>query len=237
MKLTEKQLKDLKKFSLILNALNMEDGVYYSYEYSDWNGGWGDLEGPRYRGKISNEPGFIPASVQEIFETIRNNFDINWFYDEQTGNDNGDLTFGLYAEKQEINVTYDRYQMNTEETVIEKTFQEVVDQPVPWYRQDREKEVDLLGNKDFINEMIDEYNADVEIHYEGSGDEGYFNNDVDQRLQGICYEILDLYHGGWENNEGSTGTIYINFKDQIIRLIHYNNFVEEIEETYMRFNY
>lgn len=237
MKLTEKQLKDLKKFSLILNALNMEDGVYYSYEYSDWNEGWGDLEGPRYKGRISSEPGFIPTSVQEIFETIRDNFDIRFFYDERTGMDNGFLTFGINAEDQNINVTYDRYQMNEEETSVEKTFQGVIDQPVPWYRQDRQKKVDLLGNKDFINEMIEEYGDDVEISYEGSGDEGYFNNDVDQRLDDICYEILDLYHGGWENNDGSRGVIYINFKDQIIRLIHYMNFTEEIEETYMGFNY
>ena len=50
MELTEKQKKDLNGFSLILNSLNMEDGVEWYYRYY---GEWEDDEpnGPHYNNR------------------------------------------------------------------------------------------------------------------------------------------------------------------------------------------
>ena len=58
MELTEKQKKDLNSFSLILNSLNMEDGVewYYRY-YSEWEDD--EPNGPYYNNRdVSSELNF-----------------------------------------------------------------------------------------------------------------------------------------------------------------------------------
>ena len=49
MKLDEKQIKDLNKFSLVLNSLNLEDGV--NWFYRGYDGYFEPLNGPFYNGK------------------------------------------------------------------------------------------------------------------------------------------------------------------------------------------
>ena len=91
MELTEKQKKDLNSFSLILNSLNMEDGVEWYYRYY---GEWEDDEpnGPHYNNRdVSSELNFLPGSIGELFEEIKENFDTGNFYNEYYDNENGNL--------------------------------------------------------------------------------------------------------------------------------------------------
>ena len=88
MELTEKQKKDLNSFSLILNSLNMEDGVEWSYRYYDE---WQDDEpyGPFYNNRdVGSELNFLPGSIGELFEEIKENFDTGNFYNEYYDNEN-----------------------------------------------------------------------------------------------------------------------------------------------------
>jgi len=84
MKLDEKQIKDLNKFSLVLNSLNLEDGVNWFYRCYD--GYFEPLDGPYYNGKHADELGFLPESIEEIFETIKDNFDTGNFYNDYYDN-------------------------------------------------------------------------------------------------------------------------------------------------------
>lgn len=244
MKLTDQQIKDLKKFSLILNSMNLEDGVQYKYNcYDDWDHG---LDGPTYRGRSVYEVGQLPQSIDILFDDIKNDFDIDNFYNDYYGTANGSLNFEINADKKQIIITYDFYETKTDETKIEHTFQNVVNTTTPWYREGRDRKDKLLVNPEFISEMLKKYGDIVEITYEGSSDSGWLNDEVassdgetslDGRLEDITYELLDLYHSGWEINEGSSGTFAYNFQNKTVSVNHNQNYDEEIEENYMTIDF
>jgi hypothetical protein len=244
MKLTDQQIKDLKKFSLILNSMNLEDGVQYKYNcYDDWDHG---LDGPTYRGRSVYEVGQLPQSIDILFDDIKNDFDMDNFYNDYYGTANGSLNFEINADKKQIIITYDFYETKTDETKIEHTFQNVVNTTSPWYREGRDRKDKLLVNPEFISEMLKKYGDIVEITYEGSSDSGWLNDEVassdgetslDGRLEDITYELLDLYHSGWEINEGSNGTFAYNFQNKTVSVNHNQNYDEEIEENYMTIDF
>lgn len=244
MKLTDQQKKDLNKFSLILNSLNLEDGVNYKYSYyDDWDHG---LDGPIYRGRSVYETGPLPQSIQILFDDIKNDFDTDNFYNDYYGTGNGSLNFEIDADKKQIIIVYDHYEMKSEETKVNHTFQEVVNTDSPWYRQGGVRKDKLLLNPEFISEMLEKYGSIAEITYEGSSDSGWLNDDVassdgetsiDGRLEDITYELLDLYHSGWEINEGSNGTFTYDFKNKTLTITHFQNYDEEIEENYMTIDF
>jgi hypothetical protein len=116
----------------------------------------------------------------------------------------------------------------------------------PWYREGRDRKDKLLVNPEFISEMLKKYGDIVEITYEGSSDSGWLNDEVassdgetslDGRLEDITYELLDLYHSGWEINEGSNGTFAYNFQNKTVSVNHNQNYDEEIEENYMTIDF
>lgn len=70
----------------------------------------------------------------------------------------------------------------------------------------------------------------VTIDYDGSGDSGYINDisieperdisEAHQDLEEFAYDTLSNKHGGWEINEGSCGTITIDFTENKVRIEH-----------------
>lgn len=70
----------------------------------------------------------------------------------------------------------------------------------------------------------------VTIEYDGSGDSGYINDvsieperDISEArddLETLAYELLSEKYGGWEINEGSCGTITIDFATNKVRIEH-----------------
>ena len=251
MELTEKQKKDLNSFSLILNSLNMEDGVEWNYSYYEE---WQDDEpnGPHYNNRdVSSELNFLPGSIGELFEEIKENFDTGNFYNEYYDNENGNLFLILNAEKKEIIVNYDYYDMITEESNIEKNFSDFSNVTAGW--RGEERAVKTLTNQNVVNELIKQYSNFCKLRYDGGGDSGWIENEIETEngiteikkqtdvdvdgieanLETISYDLLDLYYGGWEINEGSTGSINYNFQEQKVTMTHYQN-VESTElEHYM----
>jgi hypothetical protein len=53
------------------------------------------------------------------------------------------------------------------------------------------------------------------------GDSGQIEEptDITQDIEYLGYEIIDVYHSGWENNEGADGRIVIDFNQRTISLI------------------
>lgn len=244
MELTERQKDDLKKFSKLLNALNMEDGVewiYRHYDYDEWDG----LDGPYYRGKnVSSELSFIPRSIEEFMEEIKDNFDSDLFYNEYYDNYNGGLQIYINAEKQMVIVKYYYYSMSTEDSEIEKTFLELSQTANPWRRN--ENELKKLVDENFIEKMKKDYGPWVRLTYDGSGDSGYIEDygqtqhgtqRVNNDLESIAYEAIEIYHSGWEINEGSSGSLLFDFENQEFKIVHFQNVEDEITDYYKSFSY
>ncbi len=239
MELTEKQIQDLKKYSKLLNSLNMEDGVNWYYQCFD--GVFERLYGPIYRGKdVSDELSFLPGSIEEVFETIRDNFDTGNFYNDYYDTENGTINFTIYANRNEIDVMYDYYVVNTEDSQIEKNFSDFSDVRPGWRGDDRE--VKKLSDPAIVEELKSVYGYSCRCSYDGSGDSGWIQDMVDsskgskglnEQLEYICYDLLELYYGGWEINEGSNGSIDFNFDDQTVELNHSQNVEDNVDEHYM----
>jgi hypothetical protein len=244
MELTEKQKIDLRKFSKLLNALNMEDGVEYVFRhYYKWESD--EPEGPYYRNKnIKSELHFIPESIGSLFEEIKDNFDTDLFYNDYYDNYNGGLYLIVNAEKKMLIVKYTYYSMITEDSMIEKSFKDLSEMTNPW--RSGEDEVKKLTNEYFLNSMKEEYGSSVELNYDGSGDSGWVNDNVysekghkylTNELENIAYEVLEKFHAGWEINEGSRGDMDFNFENQTVTIAHYQNIEYEVEEPYKSFSF
>ena len=244
MELTDKQKHDLRRFSLILNSLNMEDGVEYVYRhYDEWEGY--EPEGPYYRNKnVKDELDFIPGSIGPLFEEIKDNFDTDLFYNDYYDNYTGGLQIFVNAEKKMLIVKYYYYTLRTEDSRIEKSFKDLSEMTNPW--RSGERELTKLTNEDFLNEMKEIYGSYVELKYDGSGDSGWIDDNVDSekeskvstpQLENIAYEALEMFHAGWEINEGSSGSMTFNFENQTFIIDHYTNIEEEVEDFYKSFSF
>lgn len=233
MELTDKQIKDLKKFSLIMNSLNYEDGLIWEYKYYDDE--WERLDGPTSkRGGNADELGFLPQSILEILESLRDNFDTDLFYNEYYDNYYGGLEIGIYPNDQEIRTSYFYQDVKTEDHLIERTFHEMSETANPWRRG--ENVLKKLENEETIQELKDQYGPWVRIRYDGGGDSGYLdevqsesgNGEINGIIEDIGYEALEIYFAGWEVNEGSSGWMEFNFDNKTFQIEHYQN-IEDIE--------
>jgi hypothetical protein len=100
----------------------------------------------------------------------------------------------------------------------------------------------ILEKPEFINEMIDKYGDFLQVRYDGGGDSGWIEDEItsskdekslDGRVEDLVYSILELFHSGWEINEGSNGSVSFHFKEQLVVIQHNMNYQEEREEDYM----
>jgi hypothetical protein len=98
MELTPQQIKDLKRYSLLLQANNLEDGLTWTIQY--WDGDeFQELEGPYYNGRSSDHIGFTPKSIEDLFKNYSDRYDVSNFYNEEFGSDDGSLSFTIYADR------------------------------------------------------------------------------------------------------------------------------------------
>ena len=244
MELTDKQKHDLRRFSLILNSLNMEDGIEYVYRhYDEWEGY--EPEGPYYKGRnAKDEIDFLPGSIGPLFDEIKDNFDTDLFYNDYYDNYTGGLQLIVNAEKKMLIVKYYYYTLRTEDSRIEKSFKDLSEMTNPW--RSGERELTKLTKEDFLNEMKEIYGSYVEMSYDGSGDSGWIQDQVNSekgsksltpQLEDIAYEALEMFHAGWEINEGSSGSMTFNFENQTFIIDHYTNIEEEVEDFYKSFSF
>ena len=162
------------------------------------------------------------------------------YYENYTGG----LQLIVNAEKKMLIVKYYYYTMITEDSRIEKSFKDLSEMTNPW--RSGERELTKLTKEDFLNEMKEIYGFGVEISYDGSGDSGWIQDQVDSekgskgltpQLEDIAYEALEMFHAGWEINEGSSGSMIFNFENQTFTIEHYQNIEEEVEDFYKSFSF
>jgi hypothetical protein len=86
----------------------------------------------------------------------------------------------------------------------------------------------------------------VTVEYSGSGDEGQINDVVafknkeeknipkllNEAIQSLCWDYLEADHGGWEINDGASGTFTFNVATQKIHLEHHTYYTaSEVSEA------
>lgn len=244
MELTDDQKKEFRKFSLLLNSLNFEDGVEWQYSYYD---SWDDEDGPYYRGRnMSDVLNFTPKGVEESFDMIKDNFDTDLFYNEDFDNYVGGLHLKIMAEDKVLIVSYHYYTNGSEDSEIEELFSNLSERTNPYRRG--QSVLTKLMDENFLNQMREKYGSWVELTYDGGGDEGWIDGNVESTngtitgsngdMKDIASEVLEYYFAGWGENEGSSGRMKFNFDDQKLTLYHSANYDEEIyENNYMKFTF
>lgn len=243
MELSDIQKIDLRKFSKLLNALNMEDGIEWVYRHYD--DGFEEVDGPYYKGKnVTSELSFVPRTIEEVMNEIIENFDTDLLYNDYYDNYTGGVNIIIDAEKLMIIVKYYYYTMITEDSEIEKTFLELSQATNPWRRG--EGELLKLTNEDFIEKMKEDYGPWIRLNYDGSGDSGYIDDSAEtkngsvrtnQDIENLAYEAIEIYHAGWEINEGSSGHMVFDFENQEFKIVHYQNIEDEVEDFYKSFSF
>jgi hypothetical protein len=228
-KLTEDQRKYFNKFSLYLDAIFGSDGIQWELglgnEYFDIRELYGPTPSGQYnRGRENNmpnddDPGMVLLDTI-VSKFIEDNIDdiTNHFYCDDCSGDgymtvnynpeNKNLTFNL-----EVNLTLS----NNEEHML--TFNDLINAPQPQWGQPYQ-ELKKLQYDEFINKYKSELGNEVEMVYNGGGDDGQIDNDYPDEIIHLGYEIIDVYYSGWENNEGADGSIVINFDEKMVYLNH-----------------
>lgn len=75
----------------------------------------------------------------------------------------------------------------------------------------------------------------LEVTYSGSGDSGCIDGieiaraDAGTDIETFVYDQLETRFGGWEINEGSQGTMIIDFDKCTVKWSHQENVMETVE--------
>jgi hypothetical protein len=245
MELTVQQKNDLNKFSLILEALGLDGGVKWVYQYDEID--WSDGEGPLYKGRINTTIKNEPESIKDLFNSIIEDFDTDLFYNDRDGTSYGNLEFIIDYDERKIFVNYDHYQTETEYYENDVSFNKATTFKSTWGDSSNMYDVlKLLINEDFINNMINKYGNIIRVAYDGSGDDGWVSDEMevgegnvntDKNIEKITYVILGYYYSGWENNEGSSGSVTYNFENKTFNIQHESRHSIEVEENYKEISF
>lgn len=230
-KLTEEQKKVLEKYNLYLNAVLGDEGMYW-YAYVYYDDGIDHIEGPTPNGPNGwerksdlspEEPGYdiLNELADEIIRSNEDNF-YDFLDDDYARSGNVNLQYN--PQTKTFNLDFDVFVRQGEDSENTKTFDEIVNQPLPWYAGNQERLFRNLVDEEYIQKLIDEHGGKTqfEFPYNGYGDSGEIDSNLpyNDDLLNIAYEIIDLYHGGWENNEGGDGTVMINLETKDVSIYH-----------------
>jgi hypothetical protein len=240
LRLTDEQKNILKRYNALLMAV-ADEGIFWdAYVGEDYHE---PLEGPYPEGKNSyyrakeidgEGMGLLTTIIEDYMAKIIDQImDLN-YCDNCTGSgsfrplyDPKTMTFKLIAY---YGVRKGEY------SVIEKPFDEVSQDTPTWNFGDQSKRLyKKLNNDEFVQSMIDHNKGktNFEFTYNGYGDSGEieegeigWGNPVFE----LAYDVIDLYHSGWENDDGADGQIIIDLENKKIQLYHTTYYSEDEEE-------
>jgi hypothetical protein len=238
-KLSEEEKKVFEKYNLYLNAILGDNGMdWNSYIYYD--DGIDHIDEPIPNGpngydrrkELSTEDSGYNI-ICEIAEKIITDHQDNYYdYLDDDYARSGNIILNYNPESKTFKLGIDVFQRKTNESQYNKTFDEIIEQPLPWYNTNQDRLYKKLNDDEYIQNLIDEHDGktEFEFNYNGYGDSGEIDTSLpySDDILNIAYEIIDLFHGGWENNEGADGQILIDLSKKEIRLYH-EDYYEEPE--------
>ena len=242
-KITDEQKKIINKYNHYLMAVVGDSGIFWDGYVSEDDGLY-DFEGPytrRYDTSDDIDRGSSGAILLNniITEFVENNEDefMSYLYcDNCTGYGNVNVKYSPMDSK--INIFLNITTRDSQETENFMAFNDLKNQTQSQWGGKYEY-LKKLGDSNFIEKMKKNYGNTLEITYDGGGDSGQINSygdtktgsiHVDEEIESTGYEIIDLYHSGWENNEGGDGRIKFNFEEGTVMLSHNMNYEDEFVE-------
>ena len=198
----DKKLELLLKFlgKLNINRATLDVDVYEG-EIENVDGGMTTDTGsyfnlPQPLGSYVDD--IVDPYIEEYFKTYKPMGGVD--YDDFTGYEH--ITFHFYPKERKIKITSSER----------------------WFEAEgSEAEINLNEYPDFkriVDQVFEnfDYEGEIEVTYEGGGDEGYINEtmeldgneeDLDNDLEEIIYELLSTFYGAWGNDDGSRGIVRI----------------------------
>lgn len=235
--LTEEEKKTLERYNLYLAAIFGDDGISWSayiYDYGSDVDMYDDVAVParaswERRDEIDNR-----TEAMKLLNSIARSITKNAEYDQYMNCD--DCNGSGYAEIQYnpidkiFKLSAEIYQTLSQDYYTDVTFEKMSEgyrgvMREPWYIK--------LTDQSFIDELIGENDGKTlfEFEYNGGGDSGQIESSLpyDSKILNIAYEIIDLYHGGWENNEGGDGKITIDLENKKVIMAHTEYYGENFD--------
>jgi hypothetical protein len=208
LRLNDEQKNILKRYNALLMAV-ADEGIFWdAYVGEDYHE---PLEGPYPEGKNSyyrakeidgEGMGLLTTIIEDYMAKIIDQImDLNY-----CDNCTGSGSFRPLYDPQTMTFKLIAYYgvRQGEEHVTEKLFDEVSQDTPTWNFGDQSKRpYKKLNNDEFVQSMID--------HNEGRTN-------------------FELYHSGWENNDGADGQIIIDLENKKIQLYHTSYYSEDEEE-------
>ena len=242
-KLTDEQKEKLLRPNMYMQAVFGEGIVWSVYCYAEDSINFDEFDGPLPVGKngwdrrneideIENEPGFI--IIDEMASEIAKDSEDS-AYDEMSCDNcagSGHLYVHYDPETQIFSTRVEVYLRLSESSENMKTFEELGNTQ-PQFQWQKYEYLKKLSDPEFIEKYKNEGDNGVfELVYNGGGDSGQFDEPIDipSDIEMVGYEVIDVYHSGWENNEGADGRIVIDFNERTIALYH-DMYYEEAENV------
>jgi len=239
-KLTDEQRKIINRYNLYLMAVVGDSGIFWDGYISEDDGLY-DIEGPHSRrydtsddiDREGNGAILLNDIISEFIKNEEDNFISYLFCDDCTGYGSINVKYSPMDSKIKIflNITT----RDSQETKNFMTFDDLKNETQNQWGTKYEY-LKKLGDPKFIEKMKKDYGNTLEITYYGGGDSGQINSygdsetssvQINEDIESTGYEIIDLYHSGWENNEGGDGRIKFDFEEGTVMLSHNMNYEDE----------
>ena len=239
MEITDELKKQFNRFNAYLLSTQAEDGLtwdYYIYEVDNVEYGHGPYVANNYGSKIDLSKFTTEVKIlEEILEHNVNNIDFSDYLECDNCNGSGHLEITYDPSESTLNFELTISTIDTETYDNEISFSKLASEQSPYTWRNYEY-LKQFGDQEKINNWREEYGDVIDITYDGAGDSGQINEyEYSQDLEYALYEIIDVYHSGWEINEGSTGEMQIDFKNEVIKIMHNQNiedsFVEDLSSV------
>lgn len=224
-KIPSEMKKELLKFNLYLRAIMDDNKIHWEFYYDDNEGGFYDMYGPSVNHQYYDQIDLKNHIIEFLTEKVS---DLETEQEDQMFNlTSCDLCNGrgsMHVHYSPVTATLDYNFYYTEKESHDyqqiKSFEELSRMDT-WLGSNIVYK--KLNDDEFVRKLIENNNGTTkfEMTYTGYGDSGYIeDNKYSSDIEQLGYEIIELFYSGWENNEGSDGTILIDCDDKKVILNH-----------------
>jgi len=235
-KISPEMKKELTKFNLYLRAIMDDNKIHWEFYYDDNEGGFYDMYGPsvnhQYYDQIDLKNHIIEFLTEKVSDLETEQEDLMF---NLTSCDlcNGRGSMHVHYSPITATLDYNFYVTQRESHEFEntKSFQEISGMD-SWYNTG-ERLYKKLNDDNFVKQLVEQNGGTTEFEmiYNGYGDSGHIDDThYSADIETIGYEVIDLFYSGWENNEGSDGTILIDCDEKKVILNHTYYSEEDIFE-------
>lgn len=224
-KILPEMKKELSKFNLYLRAIMDEGQIHWEFYFDGDEGGFYDMYGPyvgyQYNDQIDLKNHIIEFFTDKIDDFSREQED--HMYDLTSCDScNGRGSMHVHYSPVTATLDYNFYYTEKESHDYQqiKSFEELARMDT-WFGGGKQL-YKKLNDDEFVKQLIEQNDGRTvfEMSYNGYGDSGYIETNYSADIETLGYEIIDLFYSGWENNEGSDGTILIDCDDKKVILNH-----------------